>query len=189
MKYSRILASLSVAVLLVGCSSDEKKSTAMKKAPTAVAVATLMPSGAAATMPSNRNVHGTVTFTQWGDVVEVYARVEGLQPGTEHGFHIHEKGDLSSPDLMSTGGHWDPGMAHHHGAPMDMGVHAGDLGNLKADSDGVATIRMKTKAFSLTGSPSAIGHAVIVHGKVDDLTSQPAGNAGARVAGGVIQIK
>ena len=150
-------------------------------------MAVITPAKAAATMPANTNVHGTVTFTQWGDTVEVYARIEGLAPNSEHGFHIHQNGDISAPDLMSTGGHWDPAGHHHHGAPLAMDVHAGDLGNLRADADGVATLHMMTKAFSLTKEPSAIGHAVIIHAKVDDFMTQPTGNAGGRVAGGVIQ--
>jgi Cu-Zn family superoxide dismutase len=155
--------------------------------PDAKAVAVLKPSKAATTRPTMNNVSGTVTFTQYGDEVEVVAEVTGLTPNSEHGFHIHDKGDLSDPGLMSTGGHWDPSGHKHHGAPDSDMKHAGDLGNLKADESGTAKLTVRTKAFSLTKDPNAVGHAVIVHAGMDDMKSQPAGNAGARVAGGVIE--
>lgn len=149
------------------------------------AVAVLAPATAATTRPSLNDVRGTVVFAQFGDEVEVVATVTGLEPNTTHGFHIHEKGDLSDPKLLSTGGHWNPD-GGHHGAPSAPHSHAGDLGNLKADDKGNARLVVRTREFSLTREPSALGHAVIVHAKADDLTSQPAGNAGDRVAGGVI---
>lgn len=187
MKRTPVWIAVIVSVTGLACSSLVAQDNEAK--PDAVAVAVLAPSKAATTRPTNNNVHGTITFRQFGDEVQVTGEVSGLTPNSEHGFHIHEKGDLSAPDLMSTGGHWDPGHHKHHGAPDADGVHAGDLGNLKADENGVAKVDVKTKAFSLTKDPNAVGHAVIVHANKDDLSSQPAGNAGARVAGGVIEKK
>jgi Cu-Zn family superoxide dismutase len=153
------------------------------------AVVEIKPSKNAATMPANKDVTGTVTFTQMGDKVHVMAHIMGLAPNTEHGFHIHEKGDLSDPGLMSTGGHFNPAPAHQHGAPGT--GHAGDMGNLKADATGMAMLDLMIEGVSIgTGAANDIvGKAVIVHGGVDDLKSQPAGNAGPRVAGGVIELK
>jgi Cu-Zn family superoxide dismutase len=187
----RAMAMLAVAVVSVtglACSSLVAEDKAEMKAD-AVAVAVLSSSKAATTRPTMNNVHGTITFRQVGDEVEVTGEVTGLPPNSEHGFHIHDKGDISSADLMSTGGHWDPAGHKHHGSPDGEMVHAGDLGNIKADENGVAKVNVKTKAFSLTKEPNAVGHAVIVHAGTDDLKSQPAGNAGARVAGGVIEKK
>jgi Cu-Zn family superoxide dismutase len=148
------------------------------------AVAVLTRSGNATTQPAYAKLKGTVTFTQGDGFVEVVAVVEGLPPNSVHGFHVHEKPDLSSPDLMSTGPHWDPDAHNRHGAPGLPHVHDGDFGNLTSNADGVARLTLRTKAFTLA---QVLGKPVIVHGKEDDLTSQPAGNAGPRILGGLIE--
>ena len=83
------------------------------------------PSAVAELQPTRgNNVSGTVKFTQQADGVLVAARLSGLKPGQEHGFHIHEKGDCSSGDGMSTGGHFNPGGKPH--GPQSGEHHAGD---------------------------------------------------------------
>ena len=130
-------------------------------------------------------VSGTVSFVQRGDNVLVEARVTGLSPGL-HGFHIHEKGDCTAADASSAGGHFNPHKAPH-GGPEAAQHHAGDLGNLTADSGGIAVYKAEVTRISLgTGEDSIIGRAVIVHANPDDLRTQPAGNAGARLACGLI---
>jgi len=129
-------------------------------------------------------VAGTVTFTKVEGGVRVVADVTNLTPG-EHGFHIHEKGDCSAPDASSAGGHFNP-TGHKHGGPDAEERHAGDLGNLTADASGKAHYDRVDKELQLTGPNTIIGRSVIVHEKVDDLKTQPTGNAGARVACGVI---
>jgi Cu-Zn family superoxide dismutase len=135
---------------------------------------------------SGSQVSGTVTFTQQGDRVIVVADVRGLPPYTSHGFHIHERGDCSAPDAMSAGGHFNPDQ-HPHAGPSTPMRHAGDLGNLEADANGRAYKRMVVDNITLgAGTHSVIGRGVIVHEKLDDYTTQPTGNAGARVACGQI---
>ena len=131
-------------------------------------------------------VAGTVTFTAAGDTVKVVADLSGLTPG-KHGFHIHEFGDCSDPKAASAGGHFNPSN-HQHGAPDVAERHAGDLGNIEADASGKAHLEASDKAMKLAGADSIIGHAVIVHEKADDLKTQPTGDAGGRVACGVIGI-
>jgi Cu-Zn family superoxide dismutase len=135
---------------------------------------------------SGSQVHGWVTFTRMDGYVEIKGEVAGLTPG-QHAFHIHEFGDCSSPDALSTGGHFNP---HHkmHGGPDSENRHAGDFGNITADASGRATIELKDKALSMSGADSIIGRAVIIHAMPDDLKTQPTGNAGGRVACGVIGI-
>lgn len=130
-------------------------------------------------------ISGTVTFIQEGDGVQVVVDVTGLTPG-KHGFHIHDKPDLSAPDLTSAGGHWNP-EGHPHGDPADGPHHAGDMGNLTADEHGHAKETITLKGISVHGKEGVVGHSVIIHAKADDLKSQPAGDAGPRVAGGVIE--
>ena len=132
------------------------------------------------------NVHGQVVFTQHGNMVEVSGEVTGLTPG-EHGFHVHEFGDLSSSDGMSTGGHYNP-TNMPHACPASDKRHEGDLGNIKANEEGRATIRLEDSQLKLSGPHSIIGRALIVHAKADDCHSQPSGEAGGRIAGGVIGV-
>ncbi|HEX3357912.1 MAG TPA: superoxide dismutase family protein [Tepidisphaeraceae bacterium] len=154
------------------------------RAADATASATVAPSKAAATQPSNTNVTGTVSFTQDGDDVKVVADVAGLSPG-KHGFHIHAKADMSDPHLVSAGGHWDMGH-HHHGGPDTAEHHSGDLGNLVADDSGKAHLEGTLKGVKIA---ELAGKSVVVHAGEDDMKSDPAGNSGGRVAGGAIEVK
>jgi Cu-Zn family superoxide dismutase len=136
---------------------------------------------------SGSNVRGTVTFTRENDKVRVDATISGLAPG-KHGFHIHEKGDCSAPDASSAGGHFNPtGM--QHGGPGDTQRHVGDFGNLEADAGGNAKYSQAFSNLMLDGDASIIGKAIIVHEKADDMKTQPTGDAGGRVACGVIAKK
>ena len=134
-----------------------------------------------------KKVTGTVEFKEVPDGVEVTANLEGLKKG-DHGFHIHEKGDCSAPDASSAGGHFNPSK-HKHGAPDAAEHHEGDLGNLTADKDGKASKTFTMKGITLgEGDTSIVGKGFIVHEKADDMKTQPTGNAGGRVACGVITL-
>lgn len=132
------------------------------------------------------SVTGTVTFTSGADGTKVVADITGLTPG-KHGFHIHEFGDCSSQDGKSAGGHYNP-TKHEHAGPEVPNRHVGDLGNIEADADGKAHLEMTDKMLKLSGDTSIIGYGVIVHEKADDLKTQPTGDAGGRVACGVIGV-
>jgi len=135
---------------------------------------------------TGNDVSGTVTFIATHDGIRVVADVRGLTPG-KHGFHIHEFGDCSASDGSSAGGHFNPGHMQH-GAPQDPVRHEGDLGNLVADKRGIAHLDYTDTRLTLSGPYGIIGYSVIVHAKEDDLKSQPTGNAGGRVACGVIGV-
>ena len=128
---------------------------------------------------------GLVTFTQVEGGVRIVADVNYLEPG-KHGFHIHEFGDCSAPDGSSAGGHFNPKNAKH-GSPDSLERHAGDLGNLAADGKGHAHYDRIDTVITLEGPDTIIGRSVIVHANADDFTTQPTGNAGGRVACGVIE--
>jgi superoxide dismutase, Cu-Zn family len=132
------------------------------------------------------NVRGVVTFTKSGANVKVVAHIEGLTPG-KHGFHIHEFGDCSSKDGSSAGGHFNPGSAPH-GSPEAAQRHAGDMGNIEADQSGVAHLEYNDPVMKLSDHGAIIGHGIIVHANPDDLKTQPTGNAGGRLACGVIGV-
>ena len=132
---------------------------------------------------------GEATFEQVGDKVHVVIYVQGLKPGQEHGLHIHEVGDCSSGDGMSAKGHFNP-HGKPHGNPGTMERHAGDLPALKAGKDGRAKVDVKLDVITVSAGPaSVIGRGLIVHADPDDYKTQPTGNAGARLACGVIRAE
>jgi Cu-Zn family superoxide dismutase len=131
-------------------------------------------------------VQGKVTFTQVDDGIKIEANLTGLTPG-KHGFHVHEFGDCSMMDGTCAGGHFNPD-GKPHGGPDSTERHAGDFGNLEADASGNAVYERVDSIISLHGDHSIIGRSIIVHADPDDLTSQPTGNAGARIGCGVIGI-
>jgi Cu-Zn family superoxide dismutase len=128
---------------------------------------------------------GEVNFEQMGGKVRVTAQVIRLPANREFGFHIHEVGDCSSGDGMSAKGHFNPyGKPHGQGAER----HAGDMPNLKSDAKGKAKLTVDLDIITLASGPaSIIGRGVIVHADPDDYRTQPTGNAGARIACGVIK--
>lgn len=166
-----VFASLSL-VLFAACASTGGD---------ADAVATLAPT-------AGNTAWGTVEFHERSDgSVEVTAQLNDVPAGT-HGFHIHEKGDCGD-NAAAAGGHFNPA-GHPHGAPGTGTHHAGDFGNVIANDDGKARTTFTTRSVTLGAGPnSAVGKAVILHANRDDLQSQPTGDAGGRIACGVIQWK
>lgn len=165
------LTALAIVTSLVGCANP------MRSEP--VATAKLEPT-------RGNTTAGTATFQQQADRVMLHVVVAGLKPGQEHGFHIHEKGDCSSGDGMSTGGHFNPA-GKPHGAHDSPERHAGDLPSLKADAAGRAEMRVPLSGVAIgSGAADIVGRGLIVHAMPDDFKTQPTGNAGARIACGVI---
>ena len=146
------------------------------------------PSATANLQPTKGNkAAGTIKFTQSGDKVRVAGEVTGLRPNQEHGFHIHEAGDCSSGDGMSTKGHYNP-QGKPHGNPGSANRHAGDMLALKADANGKAKVDATLDIITVSPGPtSVVGKGLIVHAQPDDYKTQPTGNAGARIACAVIQ--
>lgn len=131
-------------------------------------------------------VKGAVRFDEVGGQVHVVADITGLAPG-KHGFHVHEKGDCSAPDATSAGAHFNPD-SKQHGAPDSAEHHAGDFGNIEADASGKAHLDTTVPFITVSDGPKSVaGRSVIVHAAPDDLKTQPSGNAGARLACGVIE--
>ncbi|MEZ2740718.1 superoxide dismutase family protein [Comamonas jiangduensis] len=170
--YPLLLSSLTVAAALAGCAGVLNDPTA---------TAELKPT-------TGSTVTGKVHFLQHKHgMVKVTGQISGLKPNSEHGFHIHEKGDCSNPDGTSAGGHFNPENTAHgkHGHPPQ---HAGDLPSLHANASGMAVVNYETNQISLgSGTNNIANRALIVHADPDDYTTQPTGNAGARLACGVIQ--
>lgn len=132
---------------------------------------------------SNSTVTGTATFVEKNGKVTFVAKIAGLTPGA-HAIHIHEKSDCSAADGSSAGGHWNPTFKKH-GKWSVAEYHKGDIGNFTADEKGNGTITLTTDEWCIgcgDQTKDILEKGLIVHQGTDDFTSQPAGNAGARVA-------
>ncbi len=135
---------------------------------------------------------GTVTLTEAPKGVLLKIEASGLTPGW-HGLHFHEKGDCSSVDFKSAGGHVHGGATMVHGLLNADANEAGDLPNLYVGADGTGAAEVFSPWTSLTGAggrqalQDADGSAVVVHASPDDHMSQPIGGARARVACAVIK--
>lgn len=130
---------------------------------------------------------GEVRFTRDAGGVRVEGHISGIEGSGPHGFHVHENGSCDAPSFESAGGHFNPTGAEH-ACPPTTPRHAGDLGNIEIGEDGGGHLELTTDLLSLEGESSVIGKAVIVHGHVDDCTSQPTGDAGPRLACGVVAL-
>ena len=171
---------LLAAALLTGCDTMKGMWSDLTGPDGPKATASLQPT-------KGNNVKGTVDFMQRGDKVRVTAKISGLKPNSEVGFHIHEAGDCSSGDGMSTKGHFNP-QGKPHAAHTSAERHAGDLPMLKADGSGNASLSADLDIITVAPGPtSVVGRGLIVHVQPDDFKTQPTGNAGARSACAVIQ--
>ncbi len=159
--------------------SGKSKCTASCKVSNSKAVSVIYPT-------EGNKVHGTVTFTKVENGIKVVADIEGLTPG-KHGFHIHEFGDCSDPKGKSAGGHFNPDKVAHAGHNSKT-RHVGDFGNITADKSGKAHVEFIDNLISFCGPHNIIGRGIVIHGGADDLTSQPSGAAGPRVACGSISL-
>jgi len=131
---------------------------------------------------------GTAKFKETSSGVSLALEVTNLPPGV-HGFHIHAVGKCEPPDFKSAGGHFNP-EGKKHGWENPEGHHAGDLHNLTIDAKGKAKVKVVVTGVTLADGPNSLfqpqGTALVIHAAPDDNKTDPAGNAGARIACGVI---
>jgi Cu-Zn family superoxide dismutase len=196
-KLTTLAAALGLAILGAGCAQNNKQTASADAAKGRDQTVRAAEMGADVKEAiavihgtrGNQKVNGTVKFSEAQGAggakgVNVVAHIEGLTPNGTHGFHIHEFGDCSAPDATSAGGHYNPG-GHQHGSPGE-NSHVGDMGNLKANAQGVAHLELNLPHATIAGKNAILGRGVIVHAKADDLKTQPTGDAGGRIGCGVI---
>lgn len=178
-----ILVAMALAVGLAGCATPPPKAPPPAKTlPFQFARANLAP-------VSGTLVSGSLRIIAQADGVYLTGEIGGLGRGRTHAIHIHERGDCSAADGSSAGGHFNPaGVAH--GRAGGGAHHAGDMDNLVANEAGVARVDMHLGGVTLGGGgpTDIIRRAIVVHAGPDDYSSQPAGNSGARIACGVIEV-
>jgi Cu-Zn family superoxide dismutase len=119
------------------------------------------------------------------DGIHVDVRGVGLPAGV-HAVHIHTTGTCTGPDFTSAGGHWNPGMKKH-GHDNPEGAHMGDMPNMSVVADGTGSIKYTVEGATLGALLDADGAAIVIHATADDYKSDPAGNAGARLACGIVK--
>lgn len=193
------LTTCAVALGLTACSKPADNAvapTAGEPAAPAAAPAPapadeLPPTALVALAPTkDSKVSGTLTLTQERTGgVSISGMVGNLEPGSKHGFHVHDKGDCSAPDGTSAGAHFNPtSMEHGDPSKADGAHHLGDMVNIEADAQGAAQVKITIPNATLhDGGPNdLIGKGIIVHASPDDYTTQPSGNSGARLACGRI---
>jgi Cu-Zn family superoxide dismutase len=164
-------------LLLTACNEVEIKVDTDKE-PITKAVAVLQPL-------NGSDVTGVVYFNVNEELMEIIADVEGL-PAGDHGFHIHEFGDLRiNNNEIYVGGHFNPDSSRH-GGPMGVERHAGDLGNIFASKEGIAHYKQEQLGLTINEKNSILGRAIVVHEAEDDFQTQPTGNAGKKIAVGII---
>lgn len=139
---------------------------------------------------SDSKLSGNAVFTEENGEVTMVAIIDGLAEGL-HAIHLHESADCSAADGSSAGGHWNPTYENHGKWGDAKGYHRGDIGNFKVDENGQGTITFTTDKWCIgceDESKNILGKSLLVHDGVDDFTSQPAGNAGARVGCGIVKL-
>ena len=187
---ARLFSILASLILTMGppllSMAEEPVDEAMESSPVIVDATELV----AVLSPTEGNqTTGVVKFESVGKgQVEIDAQLTGLPPNSKHAIHIHQYGDLTSKDGKSAGDHYNP--THHpHALPDKENRHAGDFGNLESDQSGNANFKLTVDNISLAGRLNPIiGRGIVVHAKLDD-GSQPSGNAGDRLAVGVIGVR
>jgi Cu-Zn family superoxide dismutase len=176
-----------VVLALGACSSTPPPAPSV---PTPIAVTpAVAKADAALASASGSLISGRVVLLPVPQGVRITGTIGGLRPGGSFGFHVHERGDCSAVDASSAGGHFNPGAAQHGRAGTHT-HHLGDMDNLLADREGLAHLDLVLQGASLGGGAGTdiLGRALVVHADPDDYRSQPAGNAGVRVACGVIKV-
>ncbi|WP_022682971.1 superoxide dismutase family protein [Sphingobium bisphenolivorans] len=180
MKIAVIALALPMVLLLPACAATDNR------APGSAAAAA--PGAQASLLAADGSARGDAKVTQAADGLHVLVRAQGLTPGM-HAVHIHTTGNCTPPDFTSAGSHWNPA-GRKHGRDNPDGMHMGDMPNMIAGADGSGEMEyvIHDAAIREGAAPllDADGAAVVIHAQADDNKSDPAGNAGGRVACGVL---
>ncbi|AWV05885.1 superoxide dismutase [Lysobacter maris] len=184
----RLCLGIAVLAALAACSTPAPRPAPAPEPPPAP-VSTAQAGEVILASASASLVSGKLNVRPGEGGVFLAGEIGGLTPGSLHAIHIHEKGDCSAVDASSAGGHFNPS-ANPHGRVGHGPHHGGDMDNIQANGEGVAQVNVHALGVTLGGGAvnDVAGRAVIVHAAADDYASQPSGNAGKRVACGIIKV-
>lgn len=187
MRQSLYLITAAGTLLLAACGSRPPAKPTAPPPPPAVSTARMAEANLSPASASL--VSGRLALVPEAGGVHITGVIGGLPRGQQAAFHVHEKGDCSAVDASSAGGHFNP-TTQAHGRAGTAAHHAGDMDNLMANAEGVANVDVHLRGVTLGGGAAndVAGRALVVHAAADDYRSQPAGNAGARVACAVIRV-
>jgi len=178
MKLSNLFVATALLALPLTATADDAKKKAPEPAPVTVKLADA----------KGKDV-GTATLTAVAGGVSIALDVHGLAAG-DHAIHVHQTAKCEGPDFKSAGGHFNPDNKKH-GMDNKEGPHAGDMPNFTADAKGGAKATVVAPGVTLDDGKHSVftggGTALVIHAKADDMKTDPAGNAGDRVACGVIK--
>ena len=183
MKKVAILFALPLTVCIAACTTSNDGGLA-----TSAPASTPAPEARASLSAGDGSPRGEARVTEAADGLHVLVKASGLTPGL-HAVHIHMTGSCTPPDFTSAGGHWNP-TGHKHGKDNPAGMHMGDMPNMLAGTDGAGELEYVVPGGTLRSGALAVldtdGAAVVIHAQADDNKTDPAGNAGGRVACGVL---
>jgi Cu-Zn family superoxide dismutase len=190
MKALALALPLTSALLLAACATDTNAGADAEAASTATATAPAPAPGAAAVLLSaDGSQKGSATVIETGEGLQVTITAVGLPTGT-HAAHIHTTGLCTAPDFASAGGHWNP-MKKQHGKNNPQGMHMGDMPNIMLGTDGAGELQFTIPGGKLTSGDAPLldadGAAIVIHAAPDDMKTDPTGNAGGRIACGVLK--
>ncbi|WP_058306857.1 superoxide dismutase family protein [Gracilibacillus massiliensis] len=172
MNWKLFFASFVFLFFLIGCQSDERSPLEVRL------------------FNVDKDAVGTATFKEQEDKVTVRIKVEAMEQGL-HGVHIHEYPKCEGPDFQSAGNHFNP-EGKEHGLMHPDGAHLGDMPNLEIEADGTADVEFELPGVTLMDGEKSLlredGTSIVIHAAQDDGVSQPAGDAGERIACGIISL-
>jgi Cu-Zn family superoxide dismutase len=181
-KHALIFAAIA-GVGLAGCVSDRAVSGDRGGSDTASSASAVLSAADGAKK-------GEARVREEADGLHVFVKAQGLTAGL-HAVHVHTTGICTPPDFASAGGHWNP-TGHKHGKDNPEGMHMGDMPNMLIGADGTGEMEYVIPGARLTAGSGALldmdGAAVVIHAQADDNKTDPAGNAGGRVACGVLSV-
>jgi Cu-Zn family superoxide dismutase len=177
MKIASVLYALPLLGCVAGCATTSTE-----------AASSAAPTAHASLLAGDGTARGEATVMEAPDGLHVVVKAQGLTPGI-HAVHIHTTGACTGPDFVSAGGHWNP-TGKQHGKDNPAGMHMGDMPNMLAGTDGTGEIEYIVAGGMISSGATPLldadGAAVVIHAKADDNMTDPAGNAGGRVACGVL---
>lgn len=179
MKFVSMLIALPLTVAVSACATTS---------PDAASSNAAAPMASASLTAGDGSARGTASVTEAADGLHVLVKAQGLMPGI-HAVHVHMTGTCTAPDFASAGGHWNP-TGRKHGMDNPAGAHMGDMPNMTVGTDGTGEIEYVIAGGTISSGTmpllDADGAAVVIHAQADDNMSDPAGNAGGRIACGVL---